>query len=208
MLTTDLLSQNAIKTLIGGTPDKTRSLNDNLTVVDTLQSCFRHSFAQDLYSFIHTSAELSTSSSFVTQLTDCDYATPAELRIDAVFYSPVAEPILLALDTHLVEFIMERFFGGAGKHSYSPKTRKTLSSSEIYMIRIIFTKVMLSLEKARLPLTELSFKLQLPPADLWVNQRISPNETIALLTTQIKLKNIQGNLQILLPVSLLSTLMK
>ena len=201
MLMADVLSQDEIKVPLGGVSHQPQS--DDHAIMDAIKTGFRHFFAKDLHGFTHTPAELSTSSSFTARWVEYNYATPAALRIDAVLYSPIVKPVLLALDVSLVRFIMDCFFGGSGEYNYQSE-KQDLSFGETHIARLILAKITTSLEQAGLPLTEFKFKLQLSSTDLWVNKRIFSQEAVAILTTEIKVNSTQGNLQIFLPTSLLT----
>ena len=213
MLTAGLLSQEEIKALLGNSDDDAETSvptdinsgcleEDDLPELAVIQTRFMHFFRKDLYNLTRSTAELSAATSYSNQFTDYIDAAPTRFSIDCSLYSPVTEPILLTLDSHLLSTIVDRFFGGSGEQTASPK-KQAISTGETYIAQLIFAKVSTSLEKVWPAFSDFAFKLYLSEAGLPADKTIRPHESIVISTINIQLANTQGKLQIILPRLLL-----
>lgn len=209
MLTAGLLSQEEIKALLGNSDDDVDTDINNgcltdigLTEIAAIQTRFMHFFRKDLYNLTRSTAELSASTAYSNQFADYIDAAPTLSSIDCSLYSPVTEPILLTLDSHLISTVVDRFFGGSGEYTMSSE-KQAISAGETHIAQLIFAKVTASLEKAWSPLSDFAYKLHLSEAGLPADKTIRPEEPVVISTINIQLANTQGKLQIILPHLLL-----
>lgn len=175
-------------------PDK--FAKDQLRTLQIIHENFARLFNTFLSGYLRTYIQVDVLS--VEQLTYYEFgnsiSNPAILGI--INYEPLNGQIILDISTDIAFTMIDRVLGGQGK---LPKETRALTEIELTLLRKIIIKINKLLAEPWENIVDLNPSLEKIETNSQFAQIVSPNETIALITLNVKIGDIEGMINICIP---------
>lgn len=177
-------------------PDK--FAKDQLRTLEIIHENFSRLLNNFLSGYLRTYIEvdvISVQSLIYTEFSN-SISNPAILGI--VDFAPFNGQIIIDVSSDIAYAMIERVLGGTGKNSQSKETR-TLTEIEMILLRNILIKFINLLKEPWGNIVELRPKLENIETNSQFAQIVSPAESIALVTFNIHIGDIEGMVNICIP---------
>jgi flagellar motor switch protein FliM len=135
------------------------------------------------------SVEPQTYSEFINSLPD-----PVVMSI--IEFKPLKGSIILELSTNVVYAIIDRMLGGIG---VAPEKVRGFTEIEIVLIERIVKQVLQIMNNAWANVIDADFRLEQIETNAQFAQLASPNETIAIITLEVYIGDVEGMMNICIP---------
>lgn len=226
MAAKDILSKDEINALLYNTSDdplvidenipsdnvskrnyRDQSLLNQFPMLDAVNERFSAYYQLALSNLLGSSTEISLDG--LQSYTFSDYAhslfIPTSMNIVCV--RPANETALFIFDPKLVFMLVDKYFGGDGRHLTIYEGRE-FSATELRLIEMILEKLLVIFKDAWSPLV----KLELEPIGTEVNPQLTntldPDKPVIVITFRVCMHNAEGDLHVTMPRTLLEWLRK
>lgn len=135
------------------------------------------------------SVEPQTYSEFINSLPD-----PVVMSI--IEFKPLKGSIILEISTNVVYAIIDRMLGGIG---LAPEKVRNFTEIEIVLIERIVRQILQIMNNSWSNIIDADFKLEQIETNAQFAQLASPNETIAIITLDAHIGDVQGMMNICIP---------
>ena len=135
------------------------------------------------------SVEPQTYSEFINSLPD-----PVVMSI--IEFKPLKGSIILEISTNVVYAIIDRMLGGIG---LAPEKVRSFTEIEIVLIERIVRQILQIMNNSWSNIIDADFKLEQIETNAQFAQLASPNETIAIITLDAHIGDVQGMMNICIP---------
>jgi len=178
-------------------PDK--FAKDQLRTLEIIHENYSRLLNNFLSGYLRTYIEvdvISVQSLIYTEFSN-SIANPAILGI--VEFAPFNGQIILDLSADIAFAMIERVLGGAGKNVHRSKEARTLTEIEMTLLRNILIKFINLLKEPWGNIVELRPKLENIETNSQFAQIVSPSESVALITFNLKIGETEGMVNICIP---------
>jgi len=177
-------------------PDK--FAKDQLRTLEIIHENFSRLLNNFLSGYLRTFIEvevLSTQGMTYSEFSN-SISNPAILGIAK--FLPLDGQIIIDLSTEIAYTMIERVLGGSGKQG-TPKEARSLTEIEMTLLKSILTKFINLLKDPWGNIIELKPKLDTIETNSQFAQIVSPSESIALITFNLKIGETEGMINIAIP---------
>lgn len=176
-------------------PDK--FAKDQLRTLEIIHENFGRLLTSFLSGYLRTFVEVSVISvqSFIYQEFSDSVSNPAILGI--VEFKPFDGDIIIDVSNEIAYSMIERVLGGVAKAS--PSEGRSLTEIEMTLIKNIINKIINLLKEPWGNIVELNLRLKNIETNSQFAQIVSPAESIALITFNVKIGDNEGMLNICIP---------
>lgn len=177
-------------------PDK--FAKDQLRTLEIIHENFSRLLNNFLSGYLRTYVEvdvLSTQGMTYNEFSN-SISNPAILGI--VNFAPLDGQIIIDISYDIAFSMIERVLGGAGKAA-TLKENRTLTEIELVLLKNIMTKFINMLKESWSSIIELKPKLDTIESNSQFAQIVSPSESIALVTFNLKVGEAEGMINICIP---------
>ena len=178
-------------------PDK--FAKDQLRTLEIIHENFSRLLNNFLSGYLRTYIEvdvISVQSLIYTEFSN-SISNPAILGI--VEFAPFSGQIIIDVSSDIAYAMIERVLGGSGKNVQASKESRTLTEIEMILLRNILIKFINLLKEPWGNIVELRPKLENIETNSQFAQIVSPAESIALITFNLKIGDIEGMVNICIP---------
>jgi len=178
-------------------PDK--FAKDQLRTLEIIHENFSRLLNNFLSGYLRTYIEvdvISVQSLIYTEFSN-SISNPAILGI--VEFAPFSGQIIIDVSSDIAYAMIERVLGGTGKNIQASKESRTLTEIEMILLRNILIKFINLLKEPWGNIVELRPKLENIETNSQFAQIVSPAESIALITFNIKIGDTEGMVNICIP---------
>lgn len=178
-------------------PDK--FAKDQLRTLEIIHENFSRLLNNFLSGYLRTYIEvdvISVQSLIYTEFSN-SISNPAILGI--VDFAPFNGQIIIDLSSDIAYAMIERVLGGAGKSAATSKENRSLTEIEMTLLRNVLIKFINLLKEPWGNIVELRPKLENIETNSQFAQIVSPAESIALVTFNIHIGDVEGMVNICIP---------
>ena len=173
----------------------------------TLEIIFEHFgrlLATNLPAYLRKSVSVDVVNSEVVIYSEFSYALSNPVLLGVVGMDPLMGNVIMEMASNLGFAIVDRLLGGVGN---SPEKERDFSEIELSILERVFTICVNLLHEPWENVVEITPRLNRIETNSQFAQIISPSETIAIVTINLKIGDVEGLMNICLPYTTLEPVM-
>jgi flagellar motor switch protein FliM len=156
------------------------------------------------YQLLRRSAEITMKDVEMHKFGDYLNKVTVPTSLNLVKFNPLRGAALIALEPQLVLAVVDSFFGGTGRLAQAEDREFTASEQRI--IHMILRNVFEDLREAWAPVASVEVEYLQSETNPQYAAIVAPSEVVVLMSCHVELEGGGGNLQILMPYSMLEPL--
>lgn len=224
MTASDILSQDEIDALLNGVdsgavdtsagndpPGSTRRydftsqdriVRGRLPTLEMVNERFARNFRVTVFNMLRRSPSISVEGVEMLKFSEYIHSLFMPSNLNMVKIKPLRGTALVVMSPKLVYTLVENFFGGDGRFHTKIEGRD-FTATEMRLVHKVLDAAFNDLEKAWEPVFKLKFSFMGSEVNPHFANIVSPNEVVAVSTVHIELEGGAGNLQVVLPYSMI-----
>jgi len=180
-----------------------RFSNEQMRTLQMLHDNFGRLFAASLSTHLRTVVEIKVVSASQITFNEFLKAIPTPTNINIFSMSPLQGTAILEINPTLVFTFIDRILGGPGN---PPLVQRELTDIEIGIAEKIVKRALGNLQEAWQHAATLNFKLEAMESNPQFVQIVSPEETVALINLEVKMKTVTSSMSICIPYVVLEAI--
>ena len=173
-----------------------------IPALDLINKQFAHHFSNSLFNFLKKPADVSVDVIKIQTFSDYLQNIEAPSSLNIVHLLPLKGRALIVMEPQLVFTAVDNFFGGSGQ-LFNKAERSDFSPTETRIINLLMDLLFKDLQKAWKPVMDIDMEHIGSETNAQFAHILSPSELVAVSTFSVKLKGGSGNMNIVLPYSMI-----
>jgi flagellar motor switch protein FliM len=224
MTATDILSQDEIDALLNGVDNgdvdtsgagdppgtarqydftsQDRIVRGRLPTLEMVNERFARNFRITIFNMMRRSPVISVEGVEMLKFSEYIHSLFMPSNLNMVKVKPLRGTALVVMSPKLVYSLVENFFGGDGRYHTKIEGRD-FTATEMRLVHKVLDAAFHDLQRAWEPVFKLKFSFMASEVNPHFANIVSPNEVVAVSTVHIELEGGAGDLQVVLPYSMI-----
>jgi flagellar motor switch protein FliM len=176
-----------------------------IPTLERINERFSRHFSVSLFDFLKKPADISTKDVKVLPFSDYTQSLSALDNLNIIHFPSLKNQALVVMESQLIFTAVDHFFGGSGQF-VNKAERSDFSPTEMRIIRLMMDLLCKDLQQAWKPVIDIDMKYVSSEINPQATHIIAPLERVVVLTLFVALKGGGGNINIVLPFSILDSI--
>ncbi len=180
-----------------------RFSNEQMRTLQMLHENFGRLFAASLSTHLRTVVEIKVLSANQITFEEFLKSVPNPTNVNIFSMSPLQGTAILEMNPVLVFTLIDRILGGPGN---PPLKQRDFTDIEMTILEKVVKRALDNLKEAWQHAASLNFKLEAMESNPLFVQIVSPDETVALINLEVKIKSVTSTMNVCIPYVVLETI--